>query len=123
MSDAAKTAQATREGQQRASAAKSPRNFKERPREVDAARAVGHARLLAAVRRELVAGLRIPCIEDPDGGWTSSDPEATLRAAERCEACTALAACRSYIEAHPEPAGVWAALTATARHPYSGNQL
>lgn len=118
-----KAQEAKREGQQRARSVKSPHNFKERPRELDAARAVGHARLLAAVRRELAAGLRVPCIENPSGGWTSGDPDETLRAAELCGSCPALAACRSYIEAHPEPAGVWAGLTANARHPREGNQL
>lgn len=123
MSDAAKTVQARGGGEQNAKAAARLRNFKERPREVDSARAVGHARLLAAVRRELATGLRVPCIEDPEGGWTSTDPEAALRAAELCESCPALVACRSYIGDHPEPAGVWAGVTANARQPREGNQL
>ena len=114
---------AKREAAQSARAAERPRRFKERPREVDAARAVGHARLLAAVQANLTIGERVPCIEDPEGGWTSGNAEAAQRAAALCEICPALAACRAYIDAHPEPAGVWAGLTASARHPREGNQL
>lgn len=118
-----KAQEAKREATQSVRATKRPRRFKERPREVDAARAVGHARLLAVVRASLAAGLRVPCIEDPEGGWTSGDAEAVQRAVDLCDSCPALAACHAYIEAHPEPAGVWAGMTANARHPREGNRL
>ncbi|MFY0406908.1 WhiB family transcriptional regulator [Solicola sp. PLA-1-18] len=55
------------------------------------------------------SGESIPCVGDPR--WVSDDPVAQAEAAVECGDCPALAACRRYFDAWPEPAGVWAGLT------------
>ena len=50
----------------------------------------------------------VPCIEDPEGGWTSDVPAEKDAAAQWCLACPVLAQCAAYVEAWPETGGVWA---------------
>lgn len=66
-------------------------------------------RLMSEIHREVEAGERVPCV-DPQRGhwWLSEDREQAEAASHACGTCPALAACRRYIEQHPEPAGVWA---------------
>jgi len=65
-----------------------------------------HSRLLSAVSAEVDAGQRVPCLAEPDV-WVSDDPADTEAAAQGClGCCSALDACRRYIEQHHEAAGV-----------------
>ena len=65
-----------------------------------------HQRLLSAVAAEVAAGQRVPCLDRP-ALWVSDDPADTEAAAQGClGCCSALDACRRYIEQHHEAAGV-----------------
>lgn len=77
----------------------------EAQREAREGRREAHGALLAAVE---ASPLPVPCVEDPGGGWTSSDPRAQVVAADRCWDCPVVAQCAAYVEGWPEPGGVWA---------------
>lgn len=84
---------------------------------VDQHRQEAHAHLMSVVRGHLANGRRIPCT-DLSAAWawiTEDDPEANDQAATVCVACPALRDCAAYVMAHPEPAGVWAAMTPKQR--------
>ena len=66
-------------------------------------------RLMSEIHRLDEGGQSAPCIEPSRGHWwLSEDREAAEAASHACGVCPALAACRRYVEEHPEPAGVWA---------------
>lgn len=66
-------------------------------------------RLMASIHTQSEAGQYVPCIDRRRGHlWLSEDPEDREAAALGCSTCPALDACRTYVTAHPEPAGVWA---------------
>lgn len=77
----------------------------EAQREAREGRREAHGALLAAVETSTLA---VPCVEDPEGGWTSSDPRAQAGAADRCWDCPVLAHCAAYVDSWPESGGVWA---------------
>lgn len=68
-----------------------------------------HARLMAAIGIEAEAGEPVPCVAGLL--WTSDDHAEQTAAAYRCRACHLLDACRRYVTAYPEPAGIWAGMT------------
>ncbi|MFJ2354491.1 WhiB family transcriptional regulator [Frigoribacterium sp. NPDC087798] len=74
-------------------------------REARDGRTAAHAYLLDAVAS---SDRPVPCVEDPSGGWTSDVPAQKAAAAEKCYTCPVLEQCAAYIEAWPEPCGVWA---------------
>ena len=77
-------------------------------------RADFHARLLMLAE----AGRPTPCVGSRHNGWWTSDlPEDAARAASECQTCAVLTLCGSFIDANPEPAGVYAARTPLDRHP------
>jgi hypothetical protein len=65
-------------------------------------------RLRAAAAGAIAAGRPVPCVADPEGGWTADDGDARTRAAWRCLDCAAFLACEQYVTQHPETGGVWA---------------
>lgn len=74
-----------------------------------ARRATAHGRLLAAIGAVVDGGGRVPCLSTTQGRWWTSEDAGDLEAAARsCAGCEALAACRRYVEQHPETSGVWA---------------
>lgn len=79
-----------------------------------------HADLIAALEGHTRAGRTVPCIRYPVRAWTSDDPAEQAPVAALCAACPALAACRTYITAHGERAGVWAGLTMKDRNATTG---
>ncbi len=69
----------------------------------------GLNRLFAAIQRASDCGELVPCTDRNRGRlWLSEDLEDQQAAAHGCQACPALEACRSYVTAFPERAGVWA---------------
>ncbi|MFT4188708.1 MAG: WhiB family transcriptional regulator [Aeromicrobium sp.] len=78
-------------------------------RRSDPARTDALAHLMQGLHAHVEAGRRVPCVEPERGHWwLSDDPEHVEAAAHACAACPALDACRDYVTAHPEHAGVWA---------------
>ncbi len=66
-------------------------------------------RLMAAIHSQAEVGQYVPCIDARRGHlWLSESSEDREAAALGCSTCPALDACRTYVTAHPEPAGVWA---------------
>ena len=76
-------------------------------------RAVFHARLLALAD----LGRPTSCVATRTSWWVSDLPDDQARAVAECQTCTVLALCGSFIDANPEPAGVYAARTPLDRHP------
>lgn len=87
-----------------------PRRF------VDEDRADAHRLLTDALDRAEDEGRQIPCRGEDADRWLDEDETADARAAAAaCTTCAVLAACRSYVDAHPEGVGVWGGLTVRAR--------
>ncbi|MGN7799285.1 WhiB family transcriptional regulator [Leifsonia sp. 22587] len=84
------------------------------PRQADAMRAVLHRGFIETVRWAVAQGSTVPCVQDPEGGWTSSDRMQRLSAAARCLECPLLDECRAYTTECPEPDGVWGASLSTS---------
>jgi hypothetical protein len=70
--------------------------------------------LYSAVADVLNNGSSVPCMSDP-GLWLSESTADQEAAGWRCMACPAITDCRAYVLTHPEPVGVWAAMTAAQR--------
>lgn len=75
---------------------------------ISAARTAALADLHEAVRSAIRARQEVPCVADPEGGWTSDEKRAREHAAWRCLDCPAFLACEQYRFAFPESGGVWA---------------
>ncbi len=75
-------------------------------------------RLMASLFEHEQAGELVPCV-DPRRGhlWVSQHHTEQEAAAHGCASCPALASCRAYVTAHPEPAGVWAGVIPSERKP------
>lgn len=72
--------------------------------------------LMQAIWSRETEGDRVPCVQPERGHlWLSEDRADIEAAIHRCRTCPALGDCRSYINQFPEPAGVWAAQSATER--------
>ena len=68
-----------------------------------------HSLLMATIDDLREAGEPAPCTKrDRSHLWLSEDPAEQEAAALGCVSCPALAACWRYVDAHPEPCGVWA---------------
>ena len=86
------------------------------PLPVDLDQQRAHGQLLQVLALHTEAGQPVPCLTDRHAGaWISDDPESMEYAATRCLACPAVQDCRAYVDAHPEPAGVWAGATPAER--------
>lgn len=66
--------------------------------------------LMADISRHQENGEPVPCVDPAVGHrWLSDDRQEQEAAAHGClTLCPAFAACESYVNAHPEPTGVWA---------------
>ncbi|WP_120520503.1 WhiB family transcriptional regulator [Arthrobacter celericrescens] len=91
-----------------------PRAAARGTRHDDTARLAAHADLMGRLGVLVRAGLTVPCLGHR-AEWTAADDATARAAAASCRRCPALAACRAYVSAHPEPAGVWAGTTEKQR--------
>ena len=82
---------------------------------LEGARCAALTRLRAAIAEAHEEGLTVPCCGRAWRDWTDDDPEVAMRAATRCRSCPVLTVCASYVAAHPEPAGTWAAQPSSIR--------
>lgn len=76
--------------------------------EISPARSAALADLHGAIGEALRAGQSVPCVADPEGGWTSDDKTERARAAWRCLDCAAFLICDQYASRFRESGGVWA---------------
>ena len=81
----------------------------------DTDRLHAHGQLMLQLAGHLDNGQQVPCTGRNRDAWTSSNPEHIEFAAAQCLACPALRACREYVDAFPEPTGVWAATLPSER--------
>ena len=91
-----------------AGTARKPRRSRDAPPELGENQARAHRQFITEVLVAVDAGQRVPCVEDPAGGWTSDEAAAQRRAAALCAVCPLLAQCREYVETYEEEGGVWA---------------
>lgn len=83
----------------------------------DQARTDALADLMGSIYAHVQAGSPVPCVEPERGHlWASERAAETEAAAWRCRRCPAIEACRTYVTAFPEPAGVWAGTKPTERN-------
>lgn len=72
-------------------------------------RSTAHSRLMATIFELREVGEPTPCMNrERSHLWLSEDSSEQEAAALGCVSCPALAACWRYVDAHPEPVGVWA---------------
>jgi hypothetical protein len=72
-------------------------------------RSTAHGALMGVVSDLREMGEPVPCTKrERSHLWLSEDPAEQEAAALGCVSCPALAACWRYVDAHPEPSGVWA---------------
>lgn len=72
--------------------------------------------LLAHLAALADAGHLAPCLEPPNGDWTSDDPTAQRAAAALCGPCPALERCHEYGTTNPKEWGVYGGQTVAERH-------
>ncbi|HLS16189.1 MAG TPA: WhiB family transcriptional regulator [Beutenbergiaceae bacterium] len=82
-------------------------------------REAAHAQLMGALSDLRASGRTVPCMA-PSTSWAWTGEEDTddgtqETAATLCLGCAGLRDCAAYIEAHPEPASVWAGTTPKQR--------
>lgn len=83
--------------------------------ERESARAIALSRLDAVIGKELEAGQRIPCVSADWELWTSEHSDDLREAADACQWCPALDACRRYVDQYPEKSGAWAGTVPSER--------
>ncbi|MCR6494237.1 hypothetical protein [Cellulomonas sp. P24] len=81
-------------------------------------RAEFHTRLVVLAE----AGHPTPCVATRTSWWVSDLPDDQARAVAECTTCAVLGLCGSFIDANPEPAGVYAARTPIDRNPRKPRQ-
>lgn len=76
--------------------------------------------LMESIHTSVESGHHVPCV-DPDRGhwWLADDRDLIEAAVFQCSTCPVSDRCRAYVEAHPEPAGVWAGIKPSIRGGWS----
>lgn len=68
-------------------------------------------KLYAAISDTKEAKRHVPCLSWISDLWLSDKIADQRQAAEACQSCAVIDACRIYVSTHKEPDGVWAGLT------------